>query len=246
MHDLFSAQDVTRSVIRLDRGAEIALLAQADAVITIQAEESEIIARELPKTKIILAPMAVEAVPAAQPGQSGTALFVGSNTLPNIDGINWFVSEVWPEIMRRHPAALLRIAGTCCGEVTSGIAGVELLGRVDDLGLLYAQAGVVVSPLREGSGLKIKLVEALGHGKAVIATETTLQGVKSLLAGVLLQADTAAEFIDALETVLDDGAARLVLGEKALQAARRHFSTVACYGGLLEYIRVVGCPDHVR
>ena len=194
MHDLFSSQNATRSVVRLDRSAEIALLAQADAVITIQAAESEIISHDLPDTRVILAPMAVETVAAAQPGESGTALFVGSNTLPNIDGINWFVAEVWPEIMKRRPASRLRIAGSCCGGIAKVGEGIELLGRVDDLAPLYARAGVVVSPLREGSGLKIKLVEALGHGKAVIATETTLQGVKSLLAGAVLQADTAAEF----------------------------------------------------
>ena len=243
MHDLFSAQDA-HSPLRLEQDAEITLLAQADAVITIQADETEIIKRHLPAgTSIILSPMAVDTVSAAQPGRSETLLFVGSNTGPNIDGICWFLREVWPSIVGRHPQARLRVAGSCCVGVTRAADGVELLGRVDDLGPFYADAGIVISPLRSGSGLKIKLVEALGQGKAVIATETTLQGVKDLVAGAVLQADSASQFAEAIESIIADRPARQILGERALSTARRHFSTDACYAGLLNFIDSVAKRD---
>ena len=56
-----------------------------------------------------------------------------------------------------------------------------MLGRVDDLTPLYAGAAVAISPLRGGSGLKIKLIEALGQGKVIVATTTTLQGVTDII-----------------------------------------------------------------
>ena len=243
MHDLFSSQDAERAVVRLDRETEMTLLGQADAVVTIQAEESAIIKACLPDKQVILAPMAARTVAAAQPGQSGTLLFVGSNTFPNLDGINWFVGEVWPEIIRLHPSARLRIAGSCCAGVTRASDGVELLGRVDDLDTPYREAGLVISPLRLGTGLKIKLVEALGHGKAVIATETTLQGVKALLSNVVRQADAEAEFVTAISDLLDHRVERQNMGERALQAARRHFSADACYGELLAYAAAAAKAD---
>ena len=236
MHDLFSSQDPSRAVVLLDQAGEMALLDQADAVIAIQAEEAGTVSRLLPHKRIILAPMAVSPVPAPQPGEDGTVLFVGSNTGPNIDGIEWFLREVWPTLLERHLGIKLQIAGTCCGSLSPVPRNVVLLGRVDDLEPIYGRAGIVVSPLRLGSGLKIKLVEAIGRGKAVIATETTLQGVGDQVADGVVQADTPADFLAAFDRLLDDGAARLRLGAQALHAARRHFSPEACYGGLLDFV----------
>jgi succinoglycan biosynthesis protein ExoO len=237
MHDLFFAQDPERTVVLLDQNGEMALLDQADAVIAIQDEEGGTIRRLLPEKHLILAPMAVSPVDTAQPGENGTILFVGSNTQPNIDGITWFLDHVWPRILERFPETRLQIAGACCGSLGGPIRNVSMLGKVDDLDGFYRQAGVVISPLRLGSGLKIKLVEAIGHGKSVIATETTLQGVKPLVQHADLQADTAPEFLEALASLLHDQPARLRLGAAARDVAQRHFSPEACYGGLLDFVR---------
>lgn len=237
MHDFFSDQDAQRSVVRLDRQSEAALLGQADAVLAIQSEEADKIRQLLPDTPIILGPMAVEPVAAAQPGEDGSLLFVGSNTLPNLDGIKWFLDEVWPAVLRQFPSARLKIAGSCCGDLSNGLANVSLLGRVDDLAAAYGEAGIVISPLRLGSGLKIKLVEALGHGKAIIATETTLQGVGALVSGAVIQADKAEAFIEGIGSLLLDRDARLRLGRNALAVAQKHFSAEACYRGLLDFAR---------
>ena len=239
MHDLFFSQDPDRTVVLLDRDDEMALLDQADAVIAIQADEGNTVSRLLPHKQVILAPMAVAAVAGPQPGEDDTVLFVGSNTLPNIDGIAWFLREVWPTLLDRRPRMQMQIAGTCCGSLQAVPRNVVLLGRVDDLDGVYQRAGVVISPLRLGSGLKIKLVEAMGRGKAVIATETTLQGVGEQVEGAVLRADTPAEFLAAFERLLD-GTARSQLGARALDAAHRHFSSAACHGGLLDFVGRAG------
>ena len=246
MHDLFSAQDGTRTTVRLDEDAEMALLDRADAIITIQARETEAVRRRLPNKTIILAPMAVEPVAAAQPGADGTVLFIGSNTVPNVDGINWFLREAWPEVVRVHPGARLKVAGSCCPGVEGAGGNVELLGVVGDLAALYREAGVVISPLRLGSGLKIKLVEALGHGKATVVTSVTLQGVEDLLSDMVRRADEAADFSREVVSLLGDRAARQSLGERGLAAARRHFSADACYGELLRYAQSVRDADDVH
>lgn len=244
MHDLFFTQDPTRTVVLLDREAEITLLDQADAVIAIQDEEGGAVRRLLPGKPVILAPMAVTPVLAPQPGADGTILFVGSNTQPNIDGITWFLDEVWPHVLERHPAARLQVAGACCGSLSGSVRNLTLLGRVEDLDGFYCKAGVVISPLRLGSGLKIKLVEALGRGKAVIATETTLQGVKTLVQDVVRQADMVDEFIETLGMLLYDTPARTALGAAALDVARRYFSPAACFGGVLDFIGSGDRPSH--
>ena len=237
MHDFFSDQDSERAVVRLDRQAEAALLGQADAILAIQAEEADKIRSLLPDRPVILAPMAVTPVQTAQPGDDGSLLFVGSNTLPNLDAMEWFLEQVWPAVLAQFPDVRLRIAGTCCGPLSSGHPNVTLLGRVDDLDAAYRQAGIVISPLRLGSGLKIKLVEALGHGKAIIATETTLQGVGALVSGALIQADQPGDFVTGIAALLYDRDARMRLGQEGLAVAQRHFSADACYRGLIEFAR---------
>jgi succinoglycan biosynthesis protein ExoO len=237
MHDLFFAQDQEKTVVLLSREQELVLLDQADAIVAIQDEEASIIRQLLPHKHVILAPMAVCPVAGAQPGDDDVVLFIGSKTQPNIEGITWFLDKVWPDVLARCPDAQVWIAGSCCGSLPVNARNVKLLGRIDNLDSVYQKAGVVISPLRLGSGLKIKLVEAIGRGKAVIATETTLQGVKSLMQGAVLQADTSDEFVEALVSLLHDRVARSQIGARALDVARNHFSPESCYAGLIEFLQ---------
>jgi succinoglycan biosynthesis protein ExoO len=243
MHDLFSSRagQFSRiggadSVATLDRQEEMRLLARADAVLAIQAEEAEVVRGLLPGHRVVLAPMAVRPVPAPQPGTGRTVLFVGSNTAPNLDGLRWFFEEVWPAIRVEEPGAVLEIAGTVNAGFDAAPEGARFLGRVPDLGPLYGRAAVVVSPLRAGSGLKVKLVEALGQGKAIVATGTTLQGVESLAGPAVLRADEAAPFAEAVLRLLRDDALRAAHAQAALAAAQTHFSAEACYGEAVRFL----------
>jgi glycosyltransferase involved in cell wall biosynthesis len=103
-----------------------------------------------------------------------------------------------------------------------------------DLSPLYRDAGVVVSPLRVGSGLKIKLIEALECGKAVVATSKTLQGVVHLLADGVRVADNAADFADAVCMLLGYEQTRVDVATRGLDALTKHFSREACYSPLLK------------
>ena len=237
MHDLFFKQDQHRTAAPLDRDTEMGLLDLADTIIAIQTEEEQVVRQNLPEKPVILVPMAVSPVVDVQPGEDATLLFVGSNTLPNIDGINWFLNEVWPFVFERHPDVYLHVAGTCCGSLRHVPANVILLGRVDDLEDIYRRAGIVISPLRSGSGLKIKLVEAMGRGKAAVVTGTTLQGVQGVVGHAVLEANTAEGFMDALTRLLHDPTERARLGGEALAVARTHFSPSACYRDLLTFVR---------
>ena len=97
MHDLFSSRSgrfaavqASDSVATIDEADELALLSQADAVVAIQAREARFVSERLPRTHVILAPMAVAAIAEPQPGDDRTVLFVGSNTAPNVVGLLWF------------------------------------------------------------------------------------------------------------------------------------------------------------
>ncbi|QTH23646.1 glycosyltransferase [Rhizorhabdus wittichii] len=237
MHDLFHARSEGfaatgggDSVAAIGRDAELALLGRGDAVIAIQQAEAAFVRRELPDSEVILAPMAAEPVAAPQPGETDRLLFVGSNTAPNVHGLRWFFERVWPAIRAARPAAVLDVAGSVASSFPQGgPAGVRFLGLVDDLAPLYAGAGVVISPLIQGSGLKIKLIEALAQGKATVATGVTLQGVEEIASQAVAKADDPIPFADAVIGLMQAEAERATLAAKALDTARVHFSGDACY-----------------
>ena len=107
---------------------------------------------------------------------------------------------------------------------------------VKDLDPLYRQAGVVISPLRIGSGLKIKLIEALSRGKSVVATSKTLQGVVEHLGDCVVIEDDPELFARAIVRLLTDRNKRTALGARGLNKIREQFTLEKCYGALLKEV----------
>ncbi|MET0219398.1 MAG: glycosyltransferase [Tardiphaga sp.] len=239
MHDLFSSRAVqfarlnaADTVVSLSLEQELKLLAAADTVVAIQRDEAAMLRRELPRQQIVVAPIAAAPVDRPQEGTEPIVLFVGSSTAPNNDGISWFIETCWPAVRAERPDAQLVIAGSVCNALSGLPPATRLLGVVDDLDRLYAEASVVISPLRAGSGLKVKLIEGLSKGKAMVVTPTTLQGVSEVVSGCVHVEDGAPQFATAVVALLGDAGRRKQLGAAGLKAVALHFSPERAYAGI--------------
>jgi succinoglycan biosynthesis protein ExoO len=249
MHDLMSArvsdaahEQAPAEVLALTAEREFALLGLSDAVLAIQAEEAAAVRAALPDTEVIIAPHATPCVAGAQAGQDDLLLFVGSNTSPNIVGISRFFEQTWPLVRAKRPNAKLLVAGSVARALNGAPEGVSLLGVVPDLAPLYREAGVVTSPLHTGSGLKIKLIEAMAAGKAIVGTTVTTQGVADIVDGALVVEDDPARAAESIAALLGAPERRSALGAAALGVARAHFSPEACYAPMTAYVRRGGAP----
>lgn len=233
MHDLISGRvsnsATEKNVITVGAAEEFRLLGMTDGVIAIQAEEAAKVRAQLPSSRVIVAQHAATIAVAAQPGVDDTLLFVGSSAPANVAALERFLRESWPAIRTARPKALLKVAGSVGRAVAVAPEGVAMLGVVGDLTPLYAEAGVVISPLYTGSGLKIKLIEALAAGKAVVGTGVTAQGVEDVVRRAMVIADDPAVFARDCIALLSDRGKRVALAEKALVCARDHFSADACF-----------------
>ncbi len=243
MHDLFhrrastfGSQGLADPVITVSEAEELSRLKRARAVIAIQREEADYVRASLPDRTVILAPMAATPLARPQPGDSDTVLFVGSNASPNVLGMAWFFAEVWPLVRRARPSARLVVCGNVSRSLPPPPEGVKLMGVVPDLGEAYRTAGVVISPLQVGSGLKIKLIEALAQGKAMVVSPVTLQGVEAEVSPAVQVREDAAGFATAVVDFLQDPRARESAGEAALQVVRERFSREACFADLVAWI----------
>jgi glycosyltransferase involved in cell wall biosynthesis len=242
MHDFFSDRanrfrrhNLPDSVAALDEATEAKLLGQAEAIVAIQQSEAQKVKTLLPAHKVLLAPMAIRARTDPQPGDNRTVLFVGSNHASNVIGLKWFLEAVWPAVRKSVSDCDLLVAGSVISSFPDGAAGVRFLGLIPDLEPLYAKAGVIVSPVTIGSGLKIKLIEALGHGKAVVATSVTIEGVEEAVAAAVAVRDEPSEFARAIVELLSNPNLRLERSHRALETATQRFSPDACYREFLAF-----------
>ena len=120
---------------------------------------------------------------------------------PNVDGVGWFCREVWPEVRRRRPDAVLRLVGRSPSPEVQRLAdkpGVELVGPVPDVRPYLAGAAVAVAPLRIARGVQNKVLEALAMGKAAVASPQALEGLGLESGTHVLAASSADEWAGAV------------------------------------------------
>jgi GT2 family glycosyltransferase/glycosyltransferase involved in cell wall biosynthesis len=243
MHDRISSRPGQFEAVKrhdvetvLTEREECDLLGRADCVLAIQEDEADFIRGYLPDRRIIVAPMAAYPVEVPQPGHDDQVLFVGSAAAPNVDGLSWFIDHCWGRIRKSCPHANFLVIGTVSQFMPPMSDGIRAIGFVKDLEPLYEGAGVIISPLRIGSGLKIKLIEALSRGKSVVGTSKTLQGVENHLAGTIIVEDKPEPFADAVIRLLNDRQARISLALRGLDQLRKQFTPDKCYGAFVEEV----------
>jgi len=215
---------------------ECEALQKADVVVAIQKEETALFKNMSPNSKVVCIPKAAPIRTVSGEQIPGRCIFVGSGADQNVVGLNWFLREVWTDILRHYPEASLHVCGSVCESVSKNVSNVTLLGRVNDLSSEYGAAEVCIVPLIAGSGLKIKLMEALSYGKVVVSTSVGVQGVSDMSGKCVVVADTPNEFAHAVIKLMRDSDARKQMERHAREIASREFSPEACYQPLVEIL----------
>lgn len=130
-------------------------------------------------------------------GIDGHALFVGSNNRMNRDGLKAFIATALPRILEQEPGFVLDVVGSVAEGIEPG-PGLRLIGRVDDLDAALRSAALMVNPVRVGTGLAIKSVEALRLGLPVVSTPTGARGLEGFAGKGIVVCDALEGMADAL------------------------------------------------
>ena len=144
---------------------------------------------------------------------------IGSSALFNQQGIQWFLREVWPRILARLPGAELWVAGKI-GDYCAPAPGLRILGQIPSLADFYRGCPVLINPVWAGSGLKIKTIEALMHGRPVVTTSIGAEGLEAFRGHGLFVGDSAEEFAKVVIDLLSDLVQAQLVGQAALQRIR--------------------------
>src|SRR5579863_3259171 len=153
-------------------------------------------------------------------------LFVGAlHSRPNRDAVRWFVSSVMPLIMHEHPGTRLQLVGPGGEGLAIDCPSVVVRGFADNLAAEYRACDVFVCPLRVGTGIKNKMMEALSSGCAIVSTDIGTEGLAVRHGEHLLVANDPLEFAHAVNRLLREPELRKRLGRAARAFAEQSLSS---------------------
>ncbi len=219
-----------------NRERETLELSKAQVLLAIQEEDANLFKEMAPQCEVICMPISVGCHSHAIKQVPGRCLFVGSSVDHNYYGLQWFLENVWSKVIELNPRSSLYICGTVCDLIKESFPNVRLLGRVDDLKPEYGAAEVCLVPLLAGSGLKIKLVEAMSYGRACVSTSVGVQGLRDIVGKTTLVADTAEDFAMAVHTLLTNPDKRQWMEAQAYRYVSEKLSPEAAYQPFVDYI----------
>jgi glycosyltransferase involved in cell wall biosynthesis len=154
------------------------------------------------------------------PGRCPTILFVGNFAYePNVDGALYFSREIFPLILKDVPDIRLVLVGNSPPQEIYSLTSnsqIEVTGRVPSLIPFYKNADVVVCPLRIGGGVKVKILEALGLGKAIVSTSIGAQGLDLSMHKAVAVADEVTDFARKVIRLIKHPEERRFLEQEAL------------------------------
>ena len=209
------------------RRDELGTYREADGVCLCSAADEQRLLKQVTGVRTAVIPNAADVEyyqprPTDPPPDGRTVVYFGLlSTVPNVDGVIHFARNIWPRIAATHPEARWKIIGGRPPASLLALAGprVELTGFVSDLRPHLAAAAVVVVPLRLGGGTRLKIVEAMAMGKAIVSTTLGAEGIEIAPGRDLLIEDESPAFADAVSRLLAEPRLAACIGQSARQLA---------------------------
>jgi sugar transferase (PEP-CTERM/EpsH1 system associated) len=157
-----------------------------------------------------------------------TILFTGNmDYAPNVDAVQYFSKEMWPEIYESYPNSTFVIAGQRPVDAVKDLGkldGVKVTGFVPDIQDMYREASLVVAPLRFGAGTQNKVLEAMAMGVPTVCTHIGFEGLQVNSGEGVVLAKEEDQFILEVKSLLQAEEIRKRVGEQGLKIARSRFS----------------------
>jgi glycosyltransferase involved in cell wall biosynthesis len=206
------------------RKEEIDSLNQYDRVITLTDVDREILQKNQVTTPISVSPAAVSSPSRLYGEWKGNVVFVGGyRHIPNREGLDWLCQKVAPFLTRNIQVNLVGAFWPSDYEGQFGHLRIHLMGFVDDLSeALYGNMMVV--PLLTGSGMRMKILEAMAMSMPVVTTTVGVEGIPLVNGDSCLIADTPEAFARSVEMLLDDASLRCRLGKAANGVFQSNYS----------------------
>ena len=172
-----------------------------DAVTTVTENDAQFVRNISSKIRCIVAPFGTNLALSEPKNRQNlnNIFFLGAlDWLPNQEAIQWFVTQVWPALYEEFPALRFHIAGRNApwqlSQKLQNTPGVVWHGEISDSVAFINQFSIMVSPLFSGSGIRVKIIEAMQHNIVVIASTKAVEGIDVKHGIHLLLAEDANDY----------------------------------------------------
>jgi len=157
----------------------------------------------------------------------------------NVSGLEWFLTKVWPLVLSQQPQMTIHIGGKSLDKSDKRYFQSRLInhGEVDDAAEFMKHHGIGIVPLWAGSGLRMKLLQAMSLGVPCVSTSIGAQGLNVENGKELLIADTPAEFAEALLKLNTDRKFAIEMGKNVLNYVVAHHNSVANTRQLINFLQ---------
>ena len=155
---------------------------------------------------------------------------------PNLEGVIWFLEDIWPNILKRFPDVKFYLAGRNIPRdiIEQDYPNLEVVGEVEDAHEFMRGKSIMIVPLLSASGIRVKIIEGMALGKAIISTEIGAEGLGAEKGKHLMVADESSQFVDSLEKLLHNNGAANV-GTAAREFAETRFNNKLIIKSLIDF-----------
>ena len=176
--------------------------------------------------------------------------FIGAlDWMPNYEGFEWFLKNVWSQLMEDHDEIYFSVAGRNTPDSVMSVKekNVGVYGEVADAVSFISNSDIMVVPLFSGSGMRVKILEGMALGKTVITTSLGLEGISAQHKEEILIADTPEEFIEMINYCNDDKSVLERIGKNAREFVIKYYDNKKNAEQLLDlYKKLIKSPQYAR
>ena len=201
-----------------------------DRVVCMTPQDAQVLQRFVEGAKLRVIPIGVDSDYFCRRTSLGERngpprlLYVGNyRHIPNQEAVIYFATEIFPSVRSQVPETEFWIVGAGTDLLRlplQGLPGIVLSGFVDDLRTSYENADIFVAPIRTGTGMRVKLLEAFSMGMPVVASTLATYGFSAKPEVEFLAADTPDFFAEQTVSLLKDAPKRYLLGSNARNLIR--------------------------
>ncbi len=192
---------------------EIELCNNLDAIIAISKIDQDILKNLGVRTPILISPAGINTNNFQVNNKHFKQMqfcFIGSlDWMPNLEALDWLLGTLWPLAHQHHPNIKLKVAGRNMPDYLKNrqINGVEIVGEVSNAHTFMQENGVLIVPLRSGSGMRIKILEAMALGVPILSSNIGVEGIEVQHGNELFIFDDKTDFLTQIDFILKNSEA---------------------------------------
>lgn len=211
------------------KNKEVQWLKQMDQVITISQRDALAFKHFLPNKSYKTIPFTVNITQYPfkehQPKSNVRLFHIGAmDWMPNVEGVRWFIKHVWSQLKMENSELELHLAGKSLDETDYDHKQLMVHGEVPNAVEFMLNNDIMIVPLFSGSGMRIKIIEAMALGKVVVSTGIGLEGIDGENGIHFYEANTPSEFISVISQLTVNRGEMAEIGQNARQLIENKYN----------------------